>query len=235
MSFNHPHLTAKCLDSILDHFKETKVFLIHNGSDEKNINYLKDKYPLIQHIIISENKGFTGGANLGLKYVFQEFEWVYFYTNDVLTHAVPMQVPVEKGLFAPVIYRRKIEKIDSIGGVFYPWLKKIYHCKSIQEFNKKRIWGFSYIPGTAFLVHKNVFNEIGEFDETLHTYWEDVDYSVRINLKKLKLGVVQDWKLIHKVGKTCHKNKFYTSFLFQRNKNLISQRYRFKVPKIFGT
>ncbi len=64
-------------------------------------------------------------------------------------------------------------------------------------------------------------------DESLHTYWEDVDYSARTYLKGYKIGVIKDLKILHRVGKTCHQKPFYTTFLFQRNKRIVSIRHSY--------
>src|SRR5690606_2360973 len=83
---------------------------------------------------------------------------------------------------------------------------------------RRQFWyKYFYIPGTTFLAHQSAFEKVGGFDESLHTYWEDVDLSVRANRAGIHLGVAPQWEFLHKVGKTCHKDPFYTRHLFHRN------------------
>ena len=66
LSYNHPELTAKCLKSVLLYVKSKNIFLTHNESIEKHIARLKDEFSKINHVLIPENKAFSGGANVTL-------------------------------------------------------------------------------------------------------------------------------------------------------------------------
>lgn len=171
-----------------------------------------------------ENKGYTGGCNFALRTLLKKFEWCYFLTNDV-TLVNLGELPKNPGFFAPRIWRRKVGVMDSLGGGFIPAEQKLYHLKEEGEIHSLPEGTLSYIPGTAFLIHRDVFFKTGDFDESLHTYWEDVDFSQRVKLAGFKLDAIVNFELIHKVGKTCHKDSFYTNHLFHRNKEIISSKY----------
>lgn len=240
LSFNHPQLTSKCVTQTLKYVPQDKIILIHNGSRAENIQALQNEFRNIRHFTININKGFTNGANESLKYAFQKSQWVFFLTNDCLLLNTPT-APDQSGLFAPLIYRRSEQKIDSLGAIFYPNKKKLVHIKNkdiaqnwitkkslpLRKTAKlvKSVTGYFYVPGTAFFIDKKTFEAVGGFDETLHTYWEDVDLSVRAQHAGLQLGIHTQTQIIHKIGKTCHKDPFYTNHLFQKNRKTISQRY----------
>lgn len=226
LSFNHPNITASLIDSILKKTTGKDIYLLHNGSRPEVVSELKNKFTSIKHLELEVNKGYTGGVNWGLKNLFNQYDWVYFFTNDTLLESLSHSLPSKIGFYGPQIFRRKLDKIDSLGGRFNPWLKKIWHCKSEKEFFQFRLLNYRYLPGTAFLLHRDVFNMVGDFDESLHTYWEDVDFSMRCHQNKIPVGLVSDWKIIHKVGRTCHKDEFYTKKLFWENRETISKRYR---------
>lgn len=228
MSFNHPELTSQTLDSVLTFYTQDKIILLHNGSLPQHIETLKTKYPEISHLILEKNRGFSGGANYLLDQALKNHEWVFFLTND--THLLnPIVLPEKRGLYAPLIYRRKLDKIDSVGGVFNLRRGHLYHCKSKIEFEKvindKKNHLLPYIPGTAFLIDRQTWNNFRPFDESLHTYWEDVDFSLRVFKGGGHLSSLDAIRLTHKVGKTTHKNPFYTSYLFHRNRKIITRRH----------
>jgi GT2 family glycosyltransferase len=104
--------------------------------------------------------------------------------------------------------------------------ESIQYLKTKEEFLNLPSGHLPYVPGTAFLIHREIFKHTGDLDESLHTYWEDVDYSQRVRLGGLKMDLNLNFELIHKVGKTCHKDPFYTNHLFKRNRDIVSQRYR---------
>lgn len=224
LSFNHPEWTERSVRSGLAHHSGEHIYLVHNGSEERWIKQHQSRIPEIKHLIIEKNRGFTGGTNFGLIYLFQIYDWVFFQTNDCLL-LNPLVVPDRPGLFAPLIYRRNTGKIDSLGGQFIPHKRELKHCTSVDEFNKLKLFHKKYVPGTAFWLHKSVFTQVGLFDESLHTYWEDVDFSQRVLKQGLTLDIYPHTQLTHGVGKTCHKDPFYTNYLFQKNRQIVSAKY----------
>ncbi len=223
LSFNHPEITKRALLSALKF--NLPIILVHNGSMLKHVENIKSSVldSKIIHLVFEHNTGFSGGANRGLHYAFNiaEFDWALFITNDIELINFP-EFDLVPGLYAPLIYFRKTDKIDSIGGFFDPKFGKLSHNKSKNIDLARK---FFYIPGTSFLIHRSIFLNVGGFDETLHTYWEDVDFSVRAYLKNQKLGIATEIQLLHRVGKTCHDNPMYTTYFYQRNRKKISLRY----------
>ena len=228
LSYNHPELTKKAVNSAMQF--ALPIILIHNGSNERNIFNLKESYPQIEHLIIKNNAGWTNGVNLGLTFAFKNYSWVFLITNDteILTLG---DFPIHPSFVAPLIYFRKITKIDSMGGIFTPHLGHLRHIKKPSE-NQIKKRQYFYVPGTAFLIHRDLFLRVGKFDESLHTYWEDVDYSVRANILKESVYYDENFSLLHKVGKTCHDNPFYTTYLFKRNRKKIALKYANGMGKI---
>jgi GT2 family glycosyltransferase len=223
LSYNHPEITARVIQSCLRVSPETPITVLHNGSELRWIKQLQNQFPEIDHLILTPNRGFTGGANALMEAVLQNSEWCLFLTNDV--QLLEVQVPKEIGLVTPLIYRRKIGIIDSMGALFDPTRGHLEHCRTLEAFQNPKKEQRPYIPGTAFWIHRRLFQNIGGFDLSLGTYWEDVDYSQKVCLGGEKLLFCEQTKLVHSVGKTCHKLKRYTAYLFFRNKYYVSLRY----------
>jgi GT2 family glycosyltransferase len=226
LSYNHPELTKRTIHSCLKLVESSQITLLHNGSETKWVASLKESFPDIEHIALTNNAGFTGGVNSLLQHVLSLSEWCLFLTNDV--QLLSLKVPAQPGLVAPLVYRRKIEFIDSIGGRFYPQRGHLEHCRTESDFLNLPTDSIPYVPGTGFWIHQNIFRSVGLFDTFLGTYWEDVDYSQRVRINGFRLGVETETKMIHSVGKTCHKNRIYTSYLYPRNKYYVSLRYNQK-------
>jgi GT2 family glycosyltransferase len=241
LSYNHPEITARCVRSVLrftlasgsssnspvhkssnsyELLKPDQIILVHNGSRSENVETLRQQFPQIQHLVMVENRGFSGGANAALLASFRQSDWCFFITNDTELIRLPevnSQVLKKPAYIAPRIHFRRFGRIDSIGGQVFTSTGHLRHLKTAEEFfsiPKKEI----YVPGTAFLIHKGIFESVGEFDEALHTYWEDVEYSLRVSEKNLPIQFTTEIELIHSVGKTCHKDPYYTSYLYHRNR-----------------
>lgn len=229
LSFNHPEITARTVNSALKF--NLPVLLVHNGSLIKHVDKLKESFPSIEHIVMEQNKGYSGGVNFGLTTAFLKYDWIYFLTNDTELITINQELP-PIGYYAPKIFFRKLERIDSLGGLFIPNQAKLIHNKERIHLDNLTNRQFFYVPGTAFLIHKDIFNQVGGMDESLNTYWEDVDFSVRVFKAGFKLDVNEDFSLVHKVGKTCHDNPFYTTYLFKRNQIKISLKYSTRLGRI---
>jgi GT2 family glycosyltransferase len=227
LTFNHPNISIDCIQSVKSVVADSKIFVIHNGSLPEHILKVRNQFPELAHLIEENNKGFTGGCNFTFRELFKTHEWIYFLTNDITLLSLGA-LPSLPGLYAPRIWRRKIGVMDSIGGAFIPSEQKLYHLKNPEELTNLEAGHLPYVPGTAFLLHRDIFLKVGGMDESLHTYWEDVDFSQRVRLAGLKIDSILNFELIHKVGKTCHKDPFYTNHLFKRNREIISKRYNDK-------
>lgn len=230
LSYNHPELTEKCIQSALEkkHSKQSNqdIFLVHNGSEKKFSLKLQNQFPDITHIFLEQNKGFSGGANYGIKKAFEKSEHVLFLTNDCELFTAAEIPAVSSYILAPKIYTRKFKLIDSIGAQVDLISARPQHLKEKEQFKKStRKNNYTYVPGSAFLIDKQAFEKLNGFDESLETYWEDIDLGIRANKKGVNLLSNENLVIHHKIGKTCHKNSHYTTYLYQRNRKRISRKY----------
>jgi len=235
LSFNKINQTIQCLNSLLKVAspKRTPIILVHNGSHLEVVSKLQSNFPAIYHLILESNIGFAGGANSGITEAFHYADWVYFHTNDTETICLPDILPHQPAMLAPMIKRRDQDNLDSLGGYIDLTTLKPHHFRDDFGFehlltvsNNEKLNVAPYVPGTAFLVHKDPFSAMGGFDQSFHTYWEDIDFSYRLYKKnKQALGLCRQWVLKHKIGKTCHKNPFYTQYLFPRNRELFKTKH----------
>jgi GT2 family glycosyltransferase len=224
LSYNHPQLTIKTINSLLEHFPMSNIYLTHNGSAEANIKLLQSTFPEINHLIHNPNIGYAGGVNFSFREIFKnsEISWIYFFSNDATLKNIPKDLPLIPGMYGPTSYRRNGKYIDSIGAIFIPYLAKIYHTKSKEEFYKGKT---TYIPGSAFLLHRNIFEMTGGTDESLFCYFEDIDWSMRIKKAGGRLEILENFITSHGIGKTTRKDSYYTFYLYNRNHRRISRRY----------
>ncbi len=219
LSYNHPDLTSRCLQSLFKISNNLNIYLIHNGSNVKNKDRLKSEFPFIHHHEIEINIGYSGGANEGLKLAFQKFDTCLFLTNDTEVLQLPELIPQR---FSSVkCLRRNTDHIDSVMGMIDLKKIKLKHLRT-WNLNQNNI----YIPGSAFWLNRDLFNQLNGFDESFHTYWEDVDFSHRARQNGHDLFYSEQTVIKHKIGKTCHKDDFYTFYLFQRNRKRFAQKHQ---------
>ncbi|MFZ3229134.1 MAG: glycosyltransferase [Pseudobdellovibrio sp.] len=226
LSYNHPNLTALTIKSVLDlNFPAEKIALVHNGSLLQHTEALQLQFPQINHLVMPVNKGFSGGANFGLSEIFKQTDSILFLTNDTEVIHLAKNFQKNYDFFSVLILKRKTNNLDSCLGTVNLKTGRLTHIKSMLIKPVNSLFIKTYIPGTAFGITKTVFQRLNGFDENLHTYWEDVDLSLRAHQQNIIISQSSDFKVKHKIGKTCHKDRFYTLFLFQRNRKRILKRY----------
>ncbi len=215
LSFNHPDLTERCVISCLGFTKQ--IVLIHNGSEPKHISHLRLRLPQVEHLEIKNNKGFTGGVNQAVSDFLnrKKEKWMLFITNDCELLEVN-ELPHTPGLYAPLIFKRKTDQIDSLGGGVDLKNLSLFHIKSRIE-NIENFENY-YVPGTSWLMDRESLQKAPPFLEELGTYWEDVLFSFECSRRKIHLGQHPKIRLRHGIGKTCHKDPHYTSYLYRRNR-----------------
>ena len=225
LSFNHPDLTARCVQSCLKFLKPNQIQLVHNGSFPHFVDRLLKEFPDITHHKLNPNRGFTGGANFALQKAYEKSDWALFVTNDCELMSLNSHLDnLESGLYAPLIYRRKTDRVDSFGGILNSRSGRLSHI-SYASSDLKAGETF-YVPGTAFLLDKSSFEKVGLFDERLGTYWEDVDFSLRCHDKGVPLKQTKEFIFRHGIGKTCHKHSYYTNYLYQRNRIRVCRKWK---------
>jgi GT2 family glycosyltransferase len=234
LSYNHPELTARTIQSALAFLPEEHLFLFHNGSRPEVVSHLKKQFPQVRHFVESNNSGYSGGANRVLSEAFKDFEQVLFLTNDcVLMNLEAPQPSLQPlGLIAPLIMKRKTEHWDSLGGALN--IQK-YHLRHLKEHSESLSSDeIFYVPGTAFWIDRETWRRIQGFDERFGTYWEDVDLSLRAH--QLGLPLLTDSRTIiqHGIGKTCHKDSLYTLYFYQRNRLICAAKNQHLSLRIWG-
>lgn len=222
LSFDHPYQTQKCLESILAFGSRVTVTLVHNGSAQKNVGLLKKNFPQIEHVVLAKNLGFSGGANRGLNHCFENHERVIFVSNDVQIESVPFSriQQEENYLAAPLVLRRNTHTIDSLGGTLDFKAGRLKHIV-----NKNSLVPMDYVPGSCFVLDKKAWKNLKGFDETLGTYWEDVDLSLRASKLKVQLLRFPEMVVRHGISKTCKGRPLYSVYYFQKNRFTVTNRY----------
>lgn len=231
--YNKIRLTCSCIDSILAAgYPPGCIYCFDNGSQVAAFEEIKQLYAGCHHQRAEENRGFSGGFNRALDWVFQSgHESTLFCTNDTIIKPQALEA-CEKtagetgaGLVAPLVtYVSRPDHIDSIGAYFDAGKGMLhhYHDYGLPVLLER---GKEYIPGTAIWVSKDAYYRLSGTDESFHMYWEDVEMCFRAH----QLGILQarcyESVIQHGGGQTCRKKPLYTTFYFQRNRIRFCRRY----------
>ena len=67
-NYNGKKYLKDCLDAMENQsFRDFEVLLVDNGSEDGSREYVEEAYPWVRLITLSENTGFCGAVNQGIK------------------------------------------------------------------------------------------------------------------------------------------------------------------------
>ena len=206
--FNQYSYTRKCLWSILQYAKDVsyEIIIADDNSDDET----KDIQKHIHNIKVNRNKtnlGYIRNCNSAAKIAAGKY--IYFMNND--TVAQPnwlfelvnvFSIKSDAGVVGSKIYTPEYEMQEC--GVYMFSNKLYYHPKdnpanSMNCFLKEA----DYVSGCSFMTPRELFFEIGGFDELYHpAYSEDPDYCLSARVKGYKTYVQPKSKILHYGSKT---------------------------------
>jgi len=197
---------------------------------DKKIGNLPSNKKLIL-IKNSENLGFAGGNNVGIKFALKiGCDFILILNNDTVVEPNILKkfLNAWKELENPgaisgiIYYYDSPDKICS-GSAKWKWIKIRF---KINEKFPKKILKTDCIFGVCIFTSKEVIQKVGLFDEKFFLVWEDTDWSYRVRKKGYNLYILPDVKIFHKMAKSFNS---YQTFLYQyyfiRNQFLFFHKY----------
>ena len=207
---NNLPLTQQCLQALYQNTQDVnyEVIVIDNASSDKTFEYLLN-IPWIRAIRNNENLSFAKAANQASKYA--RGKYLVFINNDT--------IPQEKWLSEMLDLHRAKPDAGMVGSkLIFPVSNKIQHAgiaftdecmpqilyldfdSDTVQANKVR--EVKSVIGASMLITKNLFDEIGMFDENYVNYLEDTDLCLKVGEKGLKVYYCPTSVLYHYMGGT---------------------------------
>ncbi len=200
-----------------------ETILVDNGSTDGTAEHVRARYPSVKLVALTENRGFAGGNNAGVREARGRF--VAFLNND--TSADPrwlralMSGVDEANGFALVtsriVYMHDPDTIDSAGDGVLRWggaFKRHHGEPASAAAVTQEVFG---VCGAACMMPRAVFEEVGGFDEDFFASHEDVDLSYRARLRGYRCRYVADAVVRHVGSATLGTVSPFSVFHGQRN------------------
>lgn len=218
-----------CLDSLISQTIKSEIIVVENGSNDGSVEFLEKNYPDVTVLPQSENLGFAGGVNVGIKYaIAKDYDYVALFNNDAIADKDWLS-ELTRGLddkkvgIATCSFMGIDKKhLDSTGDLFTNWGLPYPRGRGESDLTKYKgqtdIFGAS---GGASLYRVGMLKEIGLFDEDFFAYYEDVDISFRAQLAGWKVKYIPKSIAYHDTGSTSRKIKGFTTYQTMKNQPLV--------------
>jgi GT2 family glycosyltransferase len=208
-SWNSIELLPRCLQSLAEPGIELETLVVDNGSADRTVEYLqREKVP---HLSLPENVGFARAMNLGVARV---------RAKTVL--ALNADTVLEPGAVGVLL--DALEADPSLGGV-QPRILQLEGGEGARQVERARLYsagqalrrdgraielgaGEAQSPylerrevfgvcGAACLLRRQLFDELGGFDERYFSFYEDVDLNVRARIAGWRFEYVPEAVVWH--------------------------------------
>ena len=178
-----------CLDSLrAQSFQDFDVAVVDNGSTDDSLQILAEDYPQVRIVGWETNRGVAAAFNEGVRQC--RGELLALLNNDMEVAPDWLAALVQAldrdpkaGAAASKILFIDRRTINSAGDVYrrdgIPGNRGVHEIDQGQYDRTEYVFGAS---GGASLFRRQLFDEIGFFDERLVSYCEDVDWAWRLQL-----------------------------------------------------
>lgn len=200
----------ECIDSYPKSlYQPLEIIVVDNGSNPPIATWLTKKYPSVRLITSEFNVGAAAGRNLGLKeakgdYILFTDDDAYAEKDMVKNLVLVFEENPDAGIVQPLVYdKQKKVMLQGAGHDINLTTGRIWAAgvkvKDIGQYD-----GLREVPmcGCVWMVKREVFEKIGDYDEDYFIPYEDSDFSIRARKAGFKLYCYSKAKTYHRGHKS---------------------------------
>lgn len=215
VNYNGKKYNTACMESLRAGHMDgrVKIIVVDNASTDGSMEILREHYGKdkdVELIILDDNYGFSYANNVGMK---SALAWgadhVLLLNNDTEVRPDMLKRLRECAdrhpgcVIAPKIYySEERSRIWSAGGSFSRIIKKAGHIgldeTDVGQYNVEREIAFA--TGCCLWIPVEALREAGMLDERFFLYYEDTEYSLRLQKHGVRIYYCPEAVLYHKVG-----------------------------------
>jgi GT2 family glycosyltransferase len=205
VNYNGGDAVLECLDSVIANTEpDAEVIVVDNASVDGSGEAIRARFPKIVVVDAGSNIGFGAGNNLGVNHATGKY--IVFLNPDTLVckgWAAALVAELERddgvGLVtSKILMAGDASIINTCGNDVH--LTGLTLCRGLgaacESFIRKE--DVSAVSGAAFAMRRDLFVELGGFDEDMFLYVEDTDLSLRARLAGWKSRYTPESKVLHR-------------------------------------
>lgn len=241
LNWNGKADTLDCLESLrFTNYDNYQVVLVDNGSEDDSVAAVRQKFPEVEVVETGKNLGFAGGNNVGIEYALKQgADYVFLINNDTTVDPDYLKELVDVAradsavgaVGSKIMYYSEPERIWFAGGTIN-WLKNKGEHLGLDQIDAgqfDRLREVGYLTGCALLVKREVVEKIGVLEDDYFLYYEDADYSLRIQNANYKTVYAPKSKIYHKVSRSTKPGSASYVYYHVRN-GLVNARRNGSLP-----
>ena len=188
VNYNGSAHLKRCLDALENQTVEHEVIVVDNGSGDDSCDVVRRQYPRVRLLERRHNTGFPAANNAGARAA--RGRHLAFLNNDTEPESNWLEAlrndldadPVNGFAASRIVYLDDPSTVDSAGDVVTRsggTFKRGHGAPASSVEEPDEVFSAC---GAACLFRRDVFEQVGGFDETFFLVFEDVDLSYRAQL-----------------------------------------------------
>lgn len=249
LNYNSYDLTLKLVENLENKIGIEKIVIVDNNSTNDSVNYLKSvknkKVILIEN---KENRGYSSGNNIGIKYLIKNFEDIKYIgilnpdieikgKNTFIKLIERLEEDNKIGIISPLMLMNgKLDK-KLISWKLPQKFDNIFNClgitkkiKDILDLKKEK----EVIPGSFLFFSKETIQKINYLDEGTFLYYEENILAQKLNQigKVMKVISNIEYNHVHSVERNNIKRKIFHNKIYFNSMIYYEKNYNKKYSKI---
>lgn len=231
LNWNGKKLLEEFLPSVVKYSEEATIYIADNASTDDSISFLRTNYPNLKIIQNKGNFGYARGYNEALKSVEED---IYVLVNSDIEVTKDWLIPAIKlfdndpktAILQPKIldYKNKthFEYAGAAGGFIdkygFPFCRgRIFETIEEDKGQYNTDIDLFWASGACFFIRKEIYRDLGGFDEDFFAHQEEIDLCWRAFNKNYKVRFCSDSVVYHVGGATLTTGSPRKTFLNFRN------------------
>ena len=237
--YNTPELVLQCLAGFYPSLQTRgwQVVVVDNGSDVDIRPIVQGKFNGVEVIRSEQNRGFSGGNNLGLRVA--RGRCVILMNSDIIADAETLESLVASlqsestvGAMSPGLFTlRGAAQAFAFGSETSPryliqrGLRAVLGSGAMHDWSARDPLEVGWVSAACLCVRRKVIEEIGVLDERFPLYFEDTDWCLRMRAAGWKIIYNPHLKVTHLGGASRPSGTADKSALYYRSLILFCEKH----------
>jgi GT2 family glycosyltransferase len=210
-SWNSTAYLPSCLDSLVDQEVDIELLVVDNGSSDGTLELLRDRE--VPHLSLPKNIGFAAAVNLGVRETSAALAMILnadtvMEPRALATLAAAVDADPDLGGVQPLLLQSSPDAgpygsiehalVYSSGQALTADGRAVesgaHQTQRPDLLRPREIFG---LCGAACLLRRELFIELGGYDESYFAFYEDVDLNVRARILGWRFGYVPEALVWH--------------------------------------
>jgi GT2 family glycosyltransferase len=211
VNWNLKAVTLDCLESLSKlTYSNVRIVVVDHNSQDGSPAAIAERFPAVEQIVCSENRGSTAGYNTGFRRALEAgADYVLLLNNDTfvdpaaLDHLVAACAKPGVGMTGPLIFYADAPEVVWSAGANRSRLTldlTSQHGRGEQRDRFTNVQERDFLTSCALLIKREVLERVGLMDEDFFIYQEEMDYTYRVRTAGYRLRLVPRAQVWHRVS-----------------------------------